>query len=167
MLLIRNRMFKQCIGIFISFLAAAAFSCADSDSIAPEKKGYEHHVEMLGFMSIKTAILNSAGKEQPVNDAAGLIVLLAHLESEMSVDLLVDLTNYYLGSATNEALTYALVKQGIMSKEKLIAELDKPASCEEREVYQGVVCKNEDQKKFYIERVIRFIESGKEIQYIL
>jgi hypothetical protein len=119
----------------------------------------------LAYSSLKTAILNSAGINNPPNDSAGLIILLSEIDTEAARSLLVELTNYYLGSATGEALTFSLVYQGTEIVDHLSLESKNKTKCVVRKVYGDVRCKEHQEKVEYILHVIRIINSGQLVEY--
>ncbi len=75
-----------------------------------EEKQTISDVAEYGCNAIENAILVSVAQTNGI-DASGLIIFLGHSENECSIQVLMSLTRYYLGSAVGEALTYSIVKK--------------------------------------------------------
>ena len=127
----------------------------------------ESDIIALGYSSLEWAILNSIGTTDPPNDAGGLIVLLGHIDTDESRELLIKLTNYYLGSATAEALSYSIVKQGNKILPDLKRTLETPVICASNEMTPSKKCLSIESRNRSIQYDIDFINSGKKLDYIL
>lgn len=129
-----------------------------------EKKN--HSIIEYGYSSLEFAILNSVGIPNPPNDASGLLILLGDIDNDNARELLVKLTDYYLGSATTEALDYSIVRQGKKILFKLKKQLNNPNICDERNELRGDRCLTLKERNQKISRYIELIESGKTIDYV-
>ena len=126
----------------------------------------ESDIIVLGYSSLEWAILNSIGTTDPPNDAGGLIVLLGHIDTDESRELLIKLTNYYLGSAIGEARSYSILKHGMKILDSLKREANKSSRCDVK-LMRKVRCYTTSERKERIEHYIKSIELGKEGEYVI
>jgi len=124
-------------------------------------------VDAYGYSSIKFSILNSLGHERPPNDASGLLVFLGSIDDSSARKLLVDLTSYYLGSATGEALHYSIVRQGKEILPELMRALDEPITCTGKVVSPPEKCLSLEERDRLIRKLINLIDSGKKLDYVM
>ena len=120
-----------------------------------------------GYLSLKSAILNSIKDPSIPIDTSGLIVLLGDIDTDNSRQLLSRLTNYYLGSATTEALAYSIVKQGKKILGQLKEKVKNPDSCVVKQHQSTYRCLTLEERNRLIKKYIKLIESGHTINYVI
>jgi len=141
-------------------LLTVSSACAQTEYKANDFIAY-------GYFALESAILISVDTSNPPNDASGLLILLSEIDSDESRELLVKLSNYYLGSATSEAMAYSIVRQGKKILIALKAELNNPINCIEKGLSTVNRCLTVKERNQQIERYIKLIESEQKIEYVM
>ena len=104
-------------------------------------------------------------------DPGGMILLLGEIDSDHARELLIDLLDLYIGSATSEALYYSIVKHGKTIERQLLLKLESPISGrlikmgKEKGYKIDLLSTNERNER--IKWLLDIIGSGKKLDYTL
>jgi len=170
-----KRKFLRSIIIFIFlFLVMETTYGTENEKIESES---EKATQEFAYFTLKKMMLHSLDKtinreyEAAIIDPSGLIVLLADLDNDDARSLLLQILEVYVGSATGEALSYAIVKQGKKIKNDLEVLLNQPVRCDflKNNTYKAgnLRCLSKETRDRNIRRLLNLIERGKRIEYVL
>lgn len=148
------------IKIIIFFISIVSFSTPSYSDIEDRFRV----IDAYGYKSMQFAILNSTGREDPPNDVSGLLIFLGSIDDDNARKLLVDLTSYYLGSATSEALQYSIVRHGEKILPNLTSFIDRPVKCIKKALKE---CLSLKERNNLIRGLIGLIKSGDKLDYVL
>lgn len=128
-------------------------------------------VERFSFNSLEKAVFSTLEKslanEPADTDPGGLIIVLGEIDSEYTRATLLRLANVYLGSANSEAFQYAVSQQGKLLLGGLRELLGSPVNCEFLRQGSNLRCLERESRNRQIRRLIKIIENGEKIEYLL
>jgi len=159
----------------ILFLVMMVLMLTPTIALCDDPYDLEKETRDFAYFTLRKILIHSLDKElsgadeEAVVSPDGLIVLLADMDSDEARGILLELVEVYVGSATGEAVTYAVVKQGKSIRDDLKSLRSKPVTCSllaNIKNHPVLKCLSRQERDSRISRYIGFINSGEIIQYV-
>lgn len=163
-----TKQFKITALIILLFSSDLSLATEDSERIAKD----------LAYDSFRKVLVNSIIKNKERNykgaiaDPGGLILLLGEMKTEESKEILLELIEIYLGSATSEDLDHVITKQGKDIEANLKALLKSPVLCTLKKFEKGISdkvsleCNKKQERDNRIKNYLKLIKMGEIVEVI-
>lgn len=114
----------------------------------------------LAYRELKSAILRSSELDL---DRGALILTLGYADNPTARRVLIELADYYLGSAASESMSAAVSMHGESIVPDIEAALDRESACDEGD---EVTCLSAEDRAQFLESLNKIASSGEVVEYV-
>jgi len=163
-----TKQFKVIAFIILLFFPDLGLSTENPERIAKD----------LAYDSFRKVLVNSIIKSRErdykgaIADPGGLILLLGEMKTEESREILLELIEVYVGSATSEDLDHVITKQGKDIEANLQALLKSPVLCVLKKFEEAILdkvsleCSERTERDTRIKHYLKLIKMGEVVEII-